>query len=354
MTTFVKKRSKKLGLPPGSPLYLGERPAGNARITAVRYSDEVLEEHPRAAVQALYEQLSNEKVTWFNVSEVSDVSAVEAIGKLFSFHPLVVEDIVSTAQRPKVEDYGEYLYIVLRVVWPPKNGLIPESEQVSIVLGKNYVISFEEGDQDFFRMVREALKNRPRMRKLKGDYLAYVLIDTVVDTLFATVEAVGERVEDLEERVVFAGAAPEVLEEIHELKRSMLFLRRAAWPLRELVSGLERGGHPLIQGETKLFLRDVYDHAVEIIDVIEVIRDMAGGLLEIYLTTVSNRTNETMKVLTVITTIFMPLSFIAGVYGMNFEFMPELKWRYGYPTVLAIMASILVTMLLFFRRRGWL
>jgi magnesium transporter len=275
---------------------------------------------------------------------------LEAVGAQADLHPLVIEDIHNTYQRPKVEDYEQYLYIVLKMIsWDEAANEI-RGEQVSLVLGKNFVLSFKEDPGDIFDPIRTSLREgKGRIRKQGPDYLAYALLDQVVDHYFIVLENLGEKIEDLEEELVTNPDAA-TLQTIHHLKRELIFLRKSVWPLREAISSLERWESPLLQPDTLVYLRDVYDHNIQVIDTIETFRDM----LDIYLSSVSNRMNEVMKVLTIIATIFIPLTFIAGIYGMNFTNMPELGWPMGYFMIWGLMIVIFIGMLIFFKRKGWL
>ena len=267
-------------------------------------------------------------------TDFTRVRSSRSWGSATDFHPLVLEDILNTDQRPKMEEYGDYLYIVLKMLHDKGKGNQIEAEQVSLVLGPNFVFSFQESGGDVFDQIRERLRTgKGRLRKMGADYLAYTLVDAIVDYYFVILEKLGERIELLEEELV-AHPRTETLKEIHTLKREMIFLRKAVWPLREVISGLQRGESPLVQKTTGIYLRDVYDHTIQVIDTIETFRDMLSGVLDIYLSSVSNRLNPVMKVLTIIATVFMPLTFLAGVYGMNFKYMPELEWRWGYPVAL--------------------
>jgi magnesium transporter len=280
---------------------------------------------------------------------------LEQLGERFGLHPLVVEDILNTDQRPKLEDYGEYLFIVLKSHYHSdgESG-DAEIEQISLVLGPNYVLSFQERAGDEFEPVRERIRsNKGRVRRQGADYLAYSLIDLIADTYFLVLERLGERMETLEEELV-TDPTTETLQAIHKLKREMVFLRKSIWPLREVIGALERGESPLIQDTTGVYLRDVYDHIIQVIDTVETYRDMLSGMLDIYLSSVSNRMNEVMKVLTIIATIFIPLTFVAGVYGMNFKHMPELEWPWAYPLVWLAMIIIAGLMVAYFRRKRWL
>lgn len=291
-------------------------------------------------------------VTWVDVDGVHDTEVLQGLAECFDLHPLVLEDIVNTTQRPKLEDYGEYIYLVARMLrWEEDDLTI---EQVSIVLGPTFVLSFQEQHGDVFDPMRDRLrKGVSRARGLGPDYLAYWLIDVLVDNYFLVLEKIGDRVEMLEEEVV-AEPTTETLRAIHELKREILFLRQSVWPLREVISNLQRGELGLVTSTTTIYLRDLYDHTIQVIDAVESLRDTTASMLDIYLSTQSNRMNEIMKVLTIIATIFMPLTFIAGIYGMNFAAMPELHHPWGYPVVLLVMAGLAGSMAYYFRRKGWL
>jgi magnesium transporter len=288
------------------------------------------------------------------VEGLHEVELIQKFGDTQGLHPLVLEDIVNTDQRPKLEDYGDYLYIVLKMLRDRgEPGLA--MEQVSLILGPRFVISFQEGLKgDLFGSVRERLRNgKGRLRSMGVDYLVYALLDMIVDGYFTTLERLGEEIADLEEEVV-QEPAPETVRNIHRMKRELIQLRRVVWPLREVLGAMERRESPLVTAPVAIYMRDVYDHTIQVIDAVEAYRDMVSGMLDIYLTSISNRMNETMKLLTVIGTIFIPLTFIVGVYGMNFEFMPELHWRWGYFSVLALMTVLAIGMLVFFRRKRWL
>jgi magnesium transporter len=349
---LVQKRSKKTGLPPGTLVHIGERKSAAVAVTLFNYAGPRCDERVVADVGELQPPL-DESVTWVNVGGVHQVDLLEALGKRFNLHPLLLEDIANTDQRPKLEDYESYLFLVLKMLTAGERGEILV-EQVSFVLGRNFVLSFQENGSDVFHSVRERLRGgKGRLRQNTADYLLYTLVDAVVDQYFSVLELLGEKIELLQERVV-ADPQPDTLKDIHGLKRQLLFIRRAVWPLREAMNNLSRADGPFLHEPIKLFFRDVYDHVIQIVDTIETLREIVAASLDIYLSSVSYRLNAVMRVLTVITTIFMPLSFIAGIYGMNFEHMPELKWPWGYPLVLGVMGVVAAAMLAGFRRRKWL
>src|SRR5215467_3267300 len=349
---LVQKRSKKTGLPPGTLVHIGERKAEKVTITTFHYSGKGCEEQQLQQPEQLAPPI-DESVLWVNVGGVHKVEVVETLGRQFSLHPLLLEDVANTDQRPKLDDYESYLFLVIKMLSLTDRHEVAV-EQVSFVLGRNYVLSFQENGTDVFQPVRERLRGgKGRLRQSGPDYLLYALVDAIVDQYFTVVEVLGEKVEALQD-VVVSDPKPETLHQIHALKRQLLFLRRAVWPLREATNNLSRSECPFLQESTKVFFRDVYDHVVQIVDTIETLREMVSACLDIYLSTISYRLNAVMKVLTIITTIFMPLTFIVGIYGMNFEHMPELKWEWGYPLVLGVMVAIAIAMLGFFKLKKWI
>ncbi|HZD59469.1 MAG TPA: magnesium/cobalt transporter CorA [Anaerolineae bacterium] len=355
MVRVVKRRSEKAGLPPGTLVHIGEKKVEKPTITVIEYDEMNFQEKEVDTIEDCFPYKEKEAVTWINVEGIHRVEILEKIGDCFGLHPLVLEDILNTNQRPKLEDYVEYIYIVLKMLYydGKRDGITVE--QVSLILGPNYVLSFQEGIAgDIFDPMRAQIRNaKGRIRKMGADYLAYTLIDSVVDNYFVIIEELGEDIELLEEDLV-TDPRPETLTGVQKLKREMIFLRRSVWPLREVIGTLERRESPLVKESTGLYLRDVYDHTIQVIDTIETFRDMLSGMLDIYLSSISNRLNEVVKVLTIISTIFIPVTFITGAYGMNFRYMPELQYRYGYPLVWLVIVIIAALMLLYFRRRKWI
>jgi len=349
---LVQKRSKKTGLPPGTLVHIGEHKPDKMRIAVFDYAGPRCEERTASDPAGLRPPV-DESVIWINVGGVHKTDVLEVFGRQFALHPLLLEDIANTDQRPKLDDYEDYFFLVVKMLTATDRGDILV-EQVSFVLGRNFVLSFQENGTDVFQPVRDRLRGgKGRMRQSGADYLLYALVDAVVDQYFAVLESVGERIEALQDQVV-SDPRPETLKDIHALKRQLLFLRRAVWPLREAMNGLSRSECRFLHEPTKVFFRDVYDHVVQIVDTIETLREMVSSSLDTYLSSVSYRLNAVMRILTVITTIFMPLSFIASIYGMNFDYMPELRWEWGYPLILAVMGLVAAAMLLGFRRRHWL
>ena len=353
MPRLVKQMSKKAGLPPGTLIHIGERKTEKPRITIIDYGEAQFEEKEAKKIEECFPFKDKPTVTWINIDGIHQVEIIEKLGSHFGLHPLLLEDILNTEQRPKMEDFGDYIFVVLKMLYYDGKGDEIEAEQVSLVLGSNFVISFQEREGDVFDPIRERIrKGKGHIRKAGADYLAYALLDAIVDSCFLILETLGERIEDTEQQLA-TNPTPETLHLIRKLKKEMIILRKSVWPLREVVSGLERCESVLIQESTGAYLRDVYDHTIQVMDTVESIRDMVSGMLDIYLSSISNRMNEVMKVLTIFAAIFIPLTFVAGIYGMNFQYMPELGWHWGYPMILIVMASIAAGLLGYFRRKKW-
>ena len=348
------RRRKRPGASPGTLVHTGEVKTDRVQLHRIDYDADRLNERELASIDEAFPMDEDATVTWLNVDGLHDVEVIQTLGERVGLHPLVMEDILSTGQRPKLDDYEDLVYIVLRMVHfdAPSEELI--DEQVSLVVGRNVVISFQERPGDVFDSVRERLRAaKGRIRDSGADYLAYALIDAVVDHYFVTLEQLSDTIEDLSEDIL-QSPDPESLERVHDLKQSLILMRKSIWPLREVAGKLVRAEAPIFEPATLVFVRDVYDHAVQVIDTVESLRDIVTGMHDIYLSSLSNRMNEIMKVLTIIATIFIPLTFIAGVYGMNFQYMPELEWRWGYFVALGAMAILAAIMIVLFRRRRWL
>lgn len=354
MPRLIKRISKKAGLPPGALVHVGEKMDEEVRVTIIDYDEARFQEKEAKTIEECFPFKDKPTVTWINVDGIHQPEIVKKLGDFFGMHPLVLEDILNTGQRPKMEDFGNYIYIVLKMLCRDEKEDEIKAEQVSLIFGKNFVISFQERGGDVFNPIRERIRTgKGRIRKMGPDYLAYALIDAIVDNYFTILEKIGEKIEFMEEELV-TNPTPKTLQTIHNLKRDTIFLRKSVWPLREVISVLERGESSLIKKSTQIYVRDVYDHTIQVIDTIETSRDMVSGMLDIYLSSVSNRMNEVMKVLTIIATIFIPLTFLAGVYGMNFARMPELEWHWGYPLVLLVMLAVGILMAIYFRRKRWI
>jgi magnesium transporter len=335
-------------------IHLGRAREESVAISVIDYDEANITERVLTDVAEASRYAGTKTVSWLNVDGVHDVAVVEKIGRGFDLHPLTMEDVVSTAQRPKLEEYDHYIYIVLRMPHLADGSDSILSEQVSLILTEDAVLSFQEEPGDVFETIRQRLRSGTgRIRREGADYLCYAIVDAIVDHCFVLLERISDRIEAIEEEI-YENPSPRTLRAIHELRRESILLRKSIWPLRDVVSGLARTESPLVSDQTRLYLRDVHDHAIQAIDMVETMRDLLGSLIDLYMSAISNRMNEIMKVLTIVGSLFIPMTFIAGVYGMNFEHMPELSWRWGYAGAWAAMIAVLVGMLLFFRRRDWL
>ncbi len=349
-----KKTSKKPGQAPGTLHFTGEKRLENISMNLYDYDVEQLGEFDITEIEDSKPYLESPSKTWINVCGLHDIEKLKHIWNYFELHPLIQEDIINTSQRAKIEAYPDHMYFVLRMMsFVEETGSL-NVEQVSIVLSENSVLSFQEDDFPIFEPVLHRLRNNaPRLRKEGPDYLAYALIDTIVDHYFKVMEKFGDEIEVLEDKILehFDDSIPE---HIHAFRRKLIYFRKAIWPLRDSLNTLIREESHLISEDNKIYFRDVHDHLVQIIDGIENYRDMVLGMLDMYMSQVSNKMNEVMKVLTIIATIFIPLTFVAGIYGMNFEYMPELSWNWGYFAVWGVMITITIGMIVYFRRKNWL
>jgi magnesium transporter len=348
------RRSGKAGLPAGALVHLGERKTERAAITLIEYGPEGLKEtrfDDLAACQACAPQGPK---LWLNVHGLHEPEVLQEIGRRFQLHPLVLEDILNTDQRPKIDDYGDYLFLVARFFDYDPAALAVTTEQVSFVIGRDFVLSFQERPTGSFDPVRQWLRaDKGRIRQLGADYLAYALLDVLVDRYFVVLEQIGERTEQLEEDLMARPDAAQ-LQVLHQLKRETLKLRRAIWPLREVVNTLQRNESRFFSAETQLYLRDIYDHTVHLIESLEAIRDLIAGMLDIYLSSISNRVNQEVRALTVVALIFMPATLISGIFGMNFHAMPLLDDPVGFLYAIGLMVAVAATLGLVFWRRRWL
>ena len=347
-----KNYAGKAGSPPGKPVFTGVQKTEKVHVHVIDYNGQKVTEHDIQNIEDVFTFKDKATVSWIDICGLHDVGLIEKLCNNFSIHPLVQEDIVHLSQRPKIEEFDNYIFFVLRMIYIENDVFI--EEQMSIIQGENYVITFQEKPGDLFNPIRDRIRNgKFQISKRESDYLAYSLIDNIVDNYFVILEEFGNNIEIIEEKLL-TNPSQTALRKIHKLKRRMLSLRRSVWPLREVINKLDRTESTLIKKTTKIYVRDIYDHTIQVIDTIENFRDMLSAMIDTYLSSLSNRMNEVMKTLTIIATIFIPLTFIAGVYGMNFEYMPELKWHFGYLYVLAIMALIALIMLVFFKRKKWL
>jgi len=354
MDTSSDKRSQKAGVAPGTVVHVGARRAEKVRITVIDYGEKLFEERVVTDVEECRVFKDRPTVTWINIDGLHDIEVIEKIGRMFGIHPLVLEDIVNTHQRPKMENYNDYIYCVVKMITHILGGAQLDVEQVSFILGKNFLISFQEKEGDVFESTRERIRSsKGRVRSAGPDYLLYSLIDAIVDNYFTILENLGEQLENLEARAI-ANPTRASLRQMHSIKTQFIYLRKAVWPLREVLSGLQRAESSLIAETTGVYLRDAYDHTIQVIDNVETLRDMATVMMEIYVTAVGNKLNEIMKVVTIIATLFMPITFLASLYGMNFEFMPLLHSPYGFPIMLVLMLVSCLALLMYFRKKRWI
>ena len=355
ITRFMKKiASKKAGLSPGTLIHIGEKKIEKVKITLIDYDSKNLQEKELEHVEESFPFKDEPTITWLNIDGLHDVEIIEKIGIHFNIHPLVMEDILNTGQRPKLEDFEDYLYSSFKMLFYDMDENMVKSEQISLILSKNCLISFQEIEIDVFNPLRERIrKGKGRIRKMGSDYLAYALIDATVDQYFMILEKFGEEIESLEEKLL-VNPTPETLHTIHNMKREMIYLRKNIWPMREIAGRLRKGESDFISDAAGIFFADIYDHIIQIIDTVESFRDILSGMLDLYLSKISNKMNEVMKVLTIIATLFIPLTFVAGVYGMNFKYMPELEWRWGYPGLWILMGLITISLVFYFKKKKWI
>ncbi|GAK60754.1 magnesium transport protein [Candidatus Vecturithrix granuli] len=354
MLEITDQMTKSAGLPPGTPVFVGTQKTERARIRVIDYDTEHLLIEEIQNVEECFPYKDRPSVTWINVDGIHDTTIVERLGKHFGLHVLMIEDILNTQQRLKVDVFDEYILIILKMIAYDNSTQTNNTEQVSIVLGQHFVLTFQEREGDVFDIIRTRLQNdRGRLRRTGADYLAYGLLDAVVDGYFEVIERFGEQIALVEEDLI-KEPDQETLHNIHRLRRELIFFRNSVWPLRNMINQIIRQETPLIEETTLIYLRDLYDHTLQVIETIETFRDMMTGILEVYMSSMSNKMNEIMQFLTIIGTIFIPLTFIAGVYGMNFHYMPELDWKWGYFIILGVMAVIGSGLLLYFKKKKWL
>lgn len=341
--------SDKAGMPPGTLVHVGDTHEAESRITVIDYSKENIEERIIGSIDEILPYLDSNTVTWLNIEGLKDIIPIESVGRILNIHPLVLEDILNTHQRPKFEEHDNYLYIVLKSLSVENSTLSIGYEQISILMLNNLVVTFKEKKDDIFIPLMQRLKNgKGRIRNMGSDYLTYAVLDTIVDQMFFIIDSIDEIIETTEEHLLVNPTSGS-LSAIQQIKRELIYIRKSISPLREVLAAIPRSDSPLIQEKTHIYFRDVYDHVLRITETIESHRDMLTGLLDIYMSSVSNKMNEVMKVLTVFASIFIPLTFIAGIYGMNFEYMPELKWKWAYPTLWIAFILIPIVLIIYFR-----
>ncbi len=355
---MAKNRSnnykKKAGQAPGTLIYTGKKKTQKLFIESFDYDENQYTENQLSNIEEAFEFKHSNSKTWINLNGLNHVNDIEKLGKHYSLHPLVLEDVVNISQRPKIDEYEDYLFVVLKMLYYDENENIV-SEQVSFILGNNYVLSFQESEGDVFDSVRNRIRTaKGRVRHMESDYLLYVLIDAVVDYYFNIIEILGDKIEDFENEIFSGNATDDVSKNIQNLKREILKVRRAIFPLREVISRIEKNDSDLIKQKTITYYRDIYDHLIQVSENIDIFREMIWSLMDMYMTTISNKMNEVMKVLTIMASIFIPLTFIAGIYGMNFKYIPELQYKYSYFILWGVMIVLFVGMLIYFKRKKWL
>ena len=354
MTRQSKKYSQKAGMLPGSVVFIGEGKTEPASLSLSSYTPDSYQPLPLKTLADCSTQVKQSGgIVWVKVSGLQDTAMVEELGKCFNLHPLTLEDVVNTEQRPKLEDYGNYLFAVIKALHWDSELKKTRSEHISLILGKNFLISFQEHQSDIFNPIHQRLQSdNGRIRKLGADYLLYSILDIIVDGYFSLIEGFGDYLDEIEEQLL-SSPSSQTLKQISEAKKEMLFIRKSIWPVRETVAAIERSETPLIDKSSHIYFRNIYDHLIQQIDTGETYRDMLSNMIDIYLSSLSNRMSEVMKVLTIFASIFIPLTFIVGIYGMNFD-IPELRFSWGYPGILLFMLAIALVLVLFFKRKKWL
>ena len=349
-----KRYSEKIGQPPGTLVYLGEERAEPTRITIIDYDETHLHEEEVQTVKECLPFIDNENVTWIQIEGIHDITMVEELGAYFGVDHLLLEDLMSPTQLPKIEVYEDYAFIILKNLDYNTASARVSREQISLIIGLNFVISVQENRSGIFTSIQNRLRNaQGRIRKMQAEYLAYALIDVIVDHYFIALDKVDEHIQTLEEEIM-TNPSSDVLAKINALRAEILLLRRPILPLRDVLAGILHGDTPLLDENIHPYFHDVYDHLIQVIQMLEMLRSTASGLFDIYTSAVSHRMNEVMKVLTIVATFFIPLTFIAGIYGMNFKFMPELETQWGYPVILLAMLGISIGMFAFFKLKKWL
>ncbi|QDU79806.1 Magnesium transport protein CorA [Polystyrenella longa] len=349
--SLFTKRQPKVGARPGTLVIPKE--AEKPKIRRISYSPEEVIDEEITDVAHLSEAFKEGQISWVDIHGFGDRQTIQQIGDLFELHPLLLEDVVNVPQRPKTEAYGDQILILVRMVQVYESGEI-DMEQVSVILGKNWVLTFQEKSGDILDPVRKRIRNKTsRIRNSQSDFLAYAIVDTIIDAYYPALELLGNQLEEFEDEVIM-DPTPELLRKLHRMKNRLVNLRRSIWPQREAINRLVRGDYPSISENVRIYLRDTYDHCVQTSEVAEMYREMVTGLMNTYLSSIANRTNEVMKVLTIMASIFIPLTFLAGIYGMNFDHMPELHMEWAYPMVWILMLLTAGGMLYYFWRKGWI
>lgn len=354
MPIISEELSRREGMPPGALIFTGEKLMDKSLICVTNYDEKVQDIRQTEKIEEALTFINKSNLTWINIVGLQNVEIIEKIGDFFKLHPLMLEDILETEQRPKIETFGDYVLILIKRVFliEEKNEL--KDVQISIILGSNFVITFQEQVDDVFNPIIERIsKGKGRIRKMGADYLIFALLDVIVDIYFTIIERISRKLEILEDQLL-SNPTQDVTNTVHKFKRQILFLHKSVWPMREILNNLERAESPFISSSTVVYFKDIQNHIIQIIDTIDLFREMVSNMFEIYLSSVSNKLNEIMKVLAIISTVFIPLSFIASFYGMNFHYMPELNWQWAYYTVIIAMISVFLVMIFFFKKKKWM
>ncbi len=353
MRKFYKKFRKKIAASPGTLMHVGEKKTEDITISVLMYGKSGFEETGIGDILKFKKPDTKGRTAWINIYGLHDTSVIEGAGNLFGIDHLTLEDILNTMQRPKIEEYEDHMVVILKMLTYDYESREVKSEQISIILGRNYLLSFQEQPGDVFDPIRKRIKSgRKRINQGHTDYLLYTLIDAVVDNYFLVMEQIADEIEQMEDQIL-NNPGQGMLQEIQRLRKEIIYLRKGVWPLREILNSILRGENKLVKDSTQIYFRDVYDHTIQVIETSETFRDLVAGLQDLHLATISNTMNQVMKVLTIIATIFIPLTFIAGIYGMNFEFMPELKWKAGYFIIWGIMIIVGIGMGIYFKKKKW-
>ncbi|MCF7913190.1 MAG: magnesium/cobalt transporter CorA [Candidatus Cloacimonetes bacterium] len=354
MSRQLQKMKNRIGLAPGSLVHIGTKKAEETRISVIDYNLADLKEQKFDSIRQVFPFFHLETASWINIDGLHDLELFSEIVAELNLHPLLMEDILDTGQRPKLEAYDDHLLLILKMItWNDTENRI-DFEQVSFILGENYILSFQERQGDVFEHVRQRIRNpHSRIRKMKIDYLLYSLVDAIIDSYFLLISNLGDKIEEMEEALI-KNPTDDILSDIHHIKRDVLFLRKSVWHLRSVISNLNSEDFPNITPELQTYLRDLYDNTIQVMDTIETYREIISGMLDIYLSSLSNRMNQVMKVLTIFAAIFIPLTFVAGVYGMNFHYMPELSWKWAYPIWWLIVIIITGGMVYYFKKKKWM
>lgn len=353
MPKHIKSTKKKIGMAPGTLIHVGERLSEDVKINLIKYNQNSFITEILNDFSSIEYSPSSDSISWINVDGLHDIKLIEQLGNKFNIHPLTLEDVLNTTQRPKADFDDNYIFVVLKMLYYNDELREIHSEQISLIIFKKYLFSFQEFEGDVFGDLRKRLQqNKSNIRSKGTDYLAYSLLDSIIDNYFDILEDIGNNVDEVEDKLL-SNPDKAIMPEIYNLKREMILLRNSVWPLREILGSLIKSDNLIVEEKTLMYLRDIYDHTIQVMDIIETYRDILSGMLDTYLSSISNKTNDVMKVLTIFSTIFIPLSFLAGIYGMNFEYMPELHLKYGYSIFWIITLLTIVLMINYFKRKKW-